>query len=39
MTNEYNLEENEGARSPHSPYSVSHCEREEEGLCWRKLQK
>lgn len=39
MTNEHNLEENEGAHAPHSPHSVGHCEWEEEGLCWRKLQE
>lgn len=36
MTNTFNLEESEGACSPHS---VSHCEWEEEGLCWKKSRE
>lgn len=39
MTNEHNLEENEGTHAPHSPHSVGHCKWEEGGLCWRKLRE
>lgn len=38
MTNEHNLEGNEGAYSPCPPHSASHGEWEKESLYWRKLQ-